>query len=98
MSLPVIVRPQAEKDIEQVFNELEQAVPGMGRRFSANLQEVFDRIETMPESYAVVWGEVRAVRLKHFRYVLYYIPFLDRVEVLAVLHGARDPSTWQSRT
>ena len=28
---------------------------------------------------------------------LYYAVFADRVEVLAVLHGARDAPVWQSR-
>jgi plasmid stabilization system protein ParE len=35
--------------------------------------------------------------VKQFRYVVYYVVFGDRVEVIAVLHGARDPSVWQSR-
>jgi plasmid stabilization system protein ParE len=40
---------------------------------------------------------VRAARLKQFRYIVYFIVLADRVEVLAVLHGARDPSSWKSR-
>jgi plasmid stabilization system protein ParE len=44
-----------------------------------------------------VWQDVRAARLRKFRHVVYYVAFADRVEVLAVLHGSRDPSAWQSR-
>lgn len=51
----------------------------------------------MPELHAVVWHDVRAVRLKKFRHVVYYVVFTDRVEVLAVLHGARDVYSWQTR-
>jgi len=40
---------------------------------------------------------VRAARLRKFRYVVYYVVFADRVEVLGVLHGSRDGSVWQSR-
>ena len=34
----------------------------------------------MPEMYGVVWQDVRAARLKKFRYVIYYVAFADRVE------------------
>jgi toxin ParE1/3/4 len=51
----------------------------------------------MPEMYGLVWQDVRAARLRKFRHLVYYVVFADRVEVLAVLHGARDASAWQSR-
>jgi plasmid stabilization system protein ParE len=69
-------------------------------RFVGNLGdalEVLERIESMPEIYGVVWQDVRAARLKRFRHVVYYVVFADRVEVLAVLHGARDAAAWRSR-
>jgi len=97
MSLPVILRPAAEDDIQTTHDELEQAQAGLGDRFVARVREVLERIEAMPELYARVWQDVRAVRLRKFRYIVYYVVFADRVEVLAVLHGARDASAWQSR-
>ncbi len=98
MSLPVILRPEAEVDIQGTYDELEQAHAGLGRRFAAQVRRVLERIESMPEMYGVVWQDVRAARLKKFRYVLYYVVFADRVEVLAVMHGSRDSSAWQART
>jgi len=47
--------------------------------------------------HGTVWEDVRAARLKQFRNIVYFIVLPDRVEVLAVLHSARDPSTWRSR-
>jgi plasmid stabilization system protein ParE len=97
MSLPVILRPEAEADIQETFADLEQSQPGLGRQFAARVREVLERIESMPGLYGVVWQDVRAARLKKFRYVVYYVAFPDRVEVLAVMHSSRDPSAWQSR-
>ena len=97
MSPPVIVRPEAEEDIQAIHHGLEQVQTGLGRRFVGRLREVFQRVESTPELYGVVWQDVRAARVKQFRYVVYYIAFADRVEVIAVLHGARDPSVWRSR-
>ncbi len=97
MSPPPILRPEAEADIENSFDQLERIRPGLGKKFLARLREVLARIESFPELYGVVWKDVRAARLKRFRYVVYYVAFPGRVEVLAVLHGARDSSAWQSR-
>ena len=97
MSRPVILRPAADADIQRAHDELEQSQVGLGDRFVAGVREVLERIEAMPEIYGVVWQDVRAVRLRKFRHVVYYVVFDDRVEVLAVLHGSRDASAWQSR-
>ena len=51
----------------------------------------------MPELYAEVWMTVRAARLRKFRHLVYYVVLADRVEVIAVMHGSRDSSAWQSR-
>jgi toxin ParE1/3/4 len=97
VSRPVILRPDAEADLQTTFNELEAVQSGLGLRFIARVREVLERIEALPELHGVVWQDVRAVRLKTFRYVVYYSAFPDRVEILAVLHGSRNPSAWKSR-
>lgn len=51
----------------------------------------------MPEIYSTVWRNVRAARLRQFTYVVLYRLRPDRIEVLAVTHGRRDPSSWQGR-
>ena len=61
------------------------------------MRDALARIEAMPEMYGVVWQDVRAARLRRFRYLVYYVVLADRVEVLAVMHGARDAPSWQSR-
>ncbi len=97
MSLPVILRPEADADIQSTFDELEHVQVGLGDRFIGRVREVLERVEAMPRMYGVVWQDVRAVRLRKFQHVVYYVVFDDRVEVLGVLHGVRDASVWQSR-
>lgn len=97
MSLPVILRHEAEVDVQEARDQLEAVRVGLGTQVLARLREVLARIEKMPELHGKVWQDVRAARLKQFRYIVYFIVLADRVEVLAVLHGARDPSFWQSR-
>ena len=97
MSLPVILRHEAEVDVQEARDQLEALRVGLGTQVLARVREVLARIEKMPELHGKVWQDVRAARLKQFRYIVYFIVLADRVEVLAVLHGARDPSSWQSR-
>jgi plasmid stabilization system protein ParE len=97
MTLPVILRPEAAADMQATHQALEQSQAGLGRQFAARVREVLERIEAMPEMYGVACQDMRAARLKRFRYLLYYVVFADRVEVLAVMHGARDASAWRSR-
>jgi len=97
VSLPVILRHEAEVDVQEARDQLEAVRVGLGTQVLARVREVLARIEKMPELHGKVWQDVRAARLKQFRFIVYFIVLADRVEVLAVLHGARDPSSWQSR-
>lgn len=97
MSLPVILRHEAEVDVQEARDQLEAVRVGLGTQVLARVREVLARMENMPELHGKVWHDVRAARLKQFRYIVYFIVLADRVEVLAVLHGARDPSSWKSR-
>ena len=63
MSLPVILRPAADADIQTTYDELEHCRAGLGDRFISRVREVLERIEAMPELYGTVWQDVRAARL-----------------------------------
>jgi toxin ParE1/3/4 len=97
MTLPVILRPEAAADLLAARDWYDRQKAGLGDLFTAQTSVVFDRIAAMPELYAVIGHDIRACRLRKFPYLVYYRVLADRVEVLAVLHGSRDPSTWQSR-
>jgi toxin ParE1/3/4 len=97
VSLPVILRQEAEVDIQEARDQLEAVRVGLGSQVLSRVREVLTRIEKMPELHGKVWEDVRAARLKQFRYVVYFIVLADRGEVLAVLHSARDSAAWQSR-
>jgi hypothetical protein len=53
MSLPVILRPAADADIQATHDELERYQAGLGDRFVDRVREVLERIESMPEMYGL---------------------------------------------
>lgn len=98
MSLPLVLRPEAEADVAAARQWYEQQGPGTGDAFVDALDELLDRIAAMPELYQVVLNGVRRAKVRRFPYLTYYRVLADRVEVIAVLHGRRDPGVWQGRT
>jgi toxin ParE1/3/4 len=97
VTVAVIIRPAAQADLRDVFATLEKTRAGLGARFLKQVNDVLEHIEWSLSAYGVIWRYVRAARLKRMRYVVYYIVFVDRVEVIAIMHGARRASAWKSR-
>jgi toxin ParE1/3/4 len=97
MTLVAVFRPEAQADLLQTRDWYERQQPGLGGAFSVAADEAVIRIEAMPQMYATVFGDVRRGKLRTFPYLIYYRVLSDRIEVIAVLHGSRDPKRWQER-
>jgi plasmid stabilization system protein ParE len=92
-----ILRPEAEQDLANACDWYDQQHPGLGDELLGEIDAAFERLASMPKLYAILHEDVRACRLRRFPFLIYYRALAGRVEVLAVLHGSRDESAWQSR-
>lgn len=96
MRTPVF-RPAAAADIEQAFVWYEEARPGLGEEFLAEVfvgvQAVLDR----PESFPIVHRHTRRALVRRFPYALFFRLLADRVVFLACFHVRRKPTAWQHR-
>ena len=97
MSRPVILRPEAQDDVAQAKDWYERQREGLGDEFVEAVDRVFARLSATPEIHRIVFKDVRRTKPRCFPYVVYYRVLPDRVEVIAVVHGRRDPGVWQSR-
>jgi len=97
MSLPVVLRPEAEADVVAARRWYEKQRPGLGDAFTERVEEILARIAQTPEFYAVALRGVRCGKLRQFPYVVYYRILADRIEVIGVLHASRHPRVWQGR-
>ena len=68
MSLPLILRPEAQQDYDEVFDWFEARKPGDGVAFAAALQDVFDRITASPRLHGGVLQDVRKAVVPKYRY------------------------------
>lgn len=87
----------AARDIEETFVWYEQQQPGLGVRFLAELERVWEIIDEYPALYAMIYKTVRKAKPATFPYQIYYFIKGEEQLVLAVLHERRKPSVWQNR-
>ena len=97
MNLPVLLSPAAGREFVEAAAWYEQQAR-RGDVFIGCVQEVLDLIGRQPELHAVIYRALRRARVQRFPYSVFYRVLPDRVEVIAVFHGRRDPRIWQSRT
>lgn len=98
MKYALVFRPDVRDDISDAYNWYEGQKPGLGDEFINCVDETLNRICTMPESYAIVYRDVRRAVIRRFPYAVYYRVISSRVVVTAVFHARRDPKSWRSRT
>jgi toxin ParE1/3/4 len=97
MTRPVIIRPEAKQDIAEGYDWYEGRQEGLGAEFLTAVNELFAQIRETPELYAPEFKAVRRASLDRFPYVIYYRIDGESLEVIAVLHGGRNPRRWRSR-
>ena len=97
MSLPVVLRAEAQDDFDEAFDWYEAQRPGLGTDFADQVQQTFDRISANPLLHSTVFQDVRKAPVQRFPYSIFYRVEAAQLLILAVFHGKRDPSIWQAR-
>ncbi len=87
----------AKQDTREAKNWYAEQRQGLDLEFRAALDRTIDRIEAFPESYAVVYKDVRRANLHRFPYAVFYHRRESGWFVLGVVHHARHPRLWQRR-
>lgn len=86
MRRPVVVRAEAQRDIEEAAFWYERQRPGLGDRFSHELDQLMERISENPLQFPEIGQGVRRGLLHRFPYAVYFRPSEAMSAVIAVLH------------
>jgi plasmid stabilization system protein ParE len=97
MKKPIVFRREAQAEFDEAFDWYSEQLAGLGLDFLDCVADVLERIGSMPESYQIVFEDVRRAVVRKFPYSVLYRIETDRIVVLAVFHSKRDPKSWQSR-
>lgn len=97
MAYRLLVRPEAEADINIAYLWYEEQVPGLGSEFLRCVDACFATIHRNSALYPTVHKQIRRALLRRFPYCAFYVVRDDIIHVLACLHAKRNPSTYQTR-
>jgi toxin ParE1/3/4 len=98
MSLPVVFKPVAWLEFEEAVAWYEKEQPGLGREFKLEVKLALHRALANPEIFQRARGRARRIRVRRFKQYAIYFAFKDDVfAVLAVFHGARNPTELRQR-
>lgn len=95
MTLPLVVEPEAEDDIQEIRRWYERQRPGLGGEFLSCVEAFLAQIQRMPELFPVVDEGSRRGRIRRFPYAVYYEVESDQITIQSVWHLRRAPGSWR---
>jgi toxin ParE1/3/4 len=98
MNYKLLIRPEAEFDIEEAFEWYEEQNSGLGSEFVRAVDISLATIGRHPLVYPLVYQEVRRALIRRFPYGIFYLMEEETIVVIACFHVKRDPQQWQSRS
>lgn len=97
MTARAAIRPEAVRDLDEQFEYLAEQSTDLAMRFVAAVRSSVQRLLDQPDlgvTRGFTHDELRDVRVwmvRGFpRHLIYYRPDPDGIEVIRLLHGARD--------
>ncbi|HKJ22737.1 MAG TPA: type II toxin-antitoxin system RelE/ParE family toxin [Gammaproteobacteria bacterium] len=94
----LLVRPEAEADIQEAYGWYEAQRKGLGEDFLLCVEEGLARIARNPSVYSIVHKDIRRLLIHRFPFGIFFLEAEDSISVLAVLHARRNPKAWKGRT
>jgi plasmid stabilization system protein ParE len=98
MTKPVLLRPEAQLDLEDAAQWYNRQRGGLGYEFLDEVVRGFASISENSLLYPIVHKNIRRSLLRRFPFGVFYIDEPDKIVVIGVMHGSRDPKTWKTRT
>ncbi len=94
----VIIQPEAEQDLDEAFEYLEQKQVGLGFNLLVAVANAITVLEETPFLFQKIQGEKRRLVIQRFHYNLIYKVIDSNVYILAILHGSSNPRRrWEER-
>jgi plasmid stabilization system protein ParE len=97
LARPILFTQDARSDVIAAQDWYEEQSPGLGARFTDELDLTVQRIADNALQFPVVFRDVRRALVRRFPYSLLFRIETDAVIVIAFFHASRDPQTWQGR-
>ena len=90
MRFSVIIRPNAEADLQDARKWYDDQRPGLGAELLDEIGLAVERLATDPEHRPIYYNGFRRLLTRRFPYKIFYRVEGDRVIVFRILHAKRD--------
>ena len=101
MNYDIIVLPKALGDIRDASTWYLKESPGLEKEFWEEIYQTLQRISAYPSRFSLAdsIAEIRRAKPRRFPYNIYFYTneAMHRVEIIAIVHKARDPRVWKKR-
>ncbi len=97
MTLPALLSPEAEADLDDAARWHEWQSAGLGTELVNEVRKALIRVGDQPQAYPELRPGVRRAQVQRFSYGIFYRVDADRVEVIGIFHDRRSPRIWQRR-
>ncbi len=97
MTYRLIIRPQAELDIQDAFEWYEAQALGLGSEFIRAVDACLSAIEGNPLAYQIIYKQAQQALIRRFPYRILYVFDQEIITVVACFHSQRNPKSWQAR-
>ncbi len=98
MMRKIIIRPEAEAEVQAAFDWYEEQSDGLGFEFLRAIDACLSGVPRNPFAYTVVHEpNVRRALVRRFPYALFYLVDDDVIAVIAVFNVKRHPIDWLRR-
>jgi toxin ParE1/3/4 len=86
----IIIRPNAETDLQEAWSWYESQRAGLGDEFLLHIHAALGLLEQDPKRRRIYYRDFRRLLTSRFPYKLFYRIENDRVIVFRILHAKRD--------
>jgi toxin ParE1/3/4 len=97
MKYRLIIRPEAERDLNEGFSWCEEKRKGLGYDFVLQVDAGIKFIQRNPEIHQIGYKNTRKHLIRKFPYKIIYLVDIDRVVILGIIHGKRSPDFVKKR-
>jgi len=93
----IIVRREAQLEVQKAFQYYQDKSEGLGFEFMRSLDAALQSVKRNPLAYQKIYKEARRILLRKFPYALFYIAEENRIVVIACFHQKRSEIDWLRR-
>ena len=97
MSYKILIKQEAELDLQDAYNWYEENSRGLGSEFIRVIDASLSTIQRNPFAYPEVYKKIRRKLIRRFPYGIFYLIESETIYVIACFHVKRDPQQWRKR-